>query len=204
MSEAMNRTRRTQWHKYLGFCEEYGLKPLPADPHQICTFLVSLAQQLKYSSINNYLSGIIMLHKLYVYQQDFRLDFRVVFTLRGLKRVLGNVSCRKSPRLPSDLRVMSGFVDFTELADQAVWACVVLAFRTLLRKSNLFPSGLDNSHCVRRKDITFTDWGMTLTISSSKTIQFKERSLVIPVVSAGESPLFAVHLVKEHWARSPT
>ena len=198
------KTRQGQYNKYFQFCSLFELDPLPADPHQICRFLVYLAHSLKYTSINNYLSAVVTLHKMCGYEHNFRSDFRVIFTLLGLKRVLGDTTCRKSPLLPSDLVGMSKCVDFGDDVERSVWACVVLAFRTLLRKSNLLPSGADSDHCIRRKDITFTDWGMSISVSSSKTIQFKQRSLETAVVSAPSSPLCAVTLLKDHFQRFPS
>ena len=198
MAISTHKTRRVQCRSYFEFCETFNLTSLPADAHQICRYLVYLARTLKYSSINNYLSGVIMLHKLFGYPHDFRSDFRVLFTLQGLKRVLGDTSLQKSPLMPEDLRRMVLLVNQQKPVEKAVWACVVLAFRTLLRKSNLLPSESE-SHCLRRRDITFTSWGMRVTVGSSKTIQFKERCLEIPVVSIPTSPLCAVRLVKDHF-----
>ena len=204
MASSTNKTRQAQWRKYFEFCDDFNLIALPAEAHQICRFLVYLGSSLKYSSINNYLSGVIMLHKMYGYIHDFRSDFRVLFTLQGLRRVLGDVSCPKSPLLPQDLLCISKLVVMDKDLDLAVWACVVLAFRTLLRKSNLMPNDLEGVHCVRRGDIESTEWGMNVSVGSSKTIQFKQRRLVISVVSAPSSPLCTVSLVQEHFRRSPT
>lgn len=83
---------------------------------------------------------------------------------------------------------------------QACWAAIVLCFRSLLRKSNVLPStyALDKN-ILRRSDIRFYSWGMMLTIRASKTIQFKERELQIPIFYMPSSPLCAVTLLKEHW-----
>ena len=83
-----------------------------------------------------------------------------------------------------------------------MWCCVVLAFRSLLRKSNLLPSNELHLHCVRRQDITFMSWGMMVSVLSSKTIQFWERMLEIPIVKSARSPLCAVTLLQEHFRRT--
>ena len=44
MANATRKTRHVQWKKYFVFCEDYALKPLPADAHQMCRFLLYLAQ----------------------------------------------------------------------------------------------------------------------------------------------------------------
>ena len=201
MAVSSHRTRWAQWNSYFEFCILHGLSPLPANSHQICRYIVYLARTMTYSSINNYLSGIILLHKMYGYDSSFRSDFIVIFTLQGLKRVLGATSVQKSPLLPEDLSRMSCMVNMINDFEFAVWACIVLSFRTLLRKSNLLPSD-GSTHCIRRRDLSFTSWGLNITVGSTKTIQFRERVLQIPVVAAPSSSLCAVRLLKEHLYRT--
>ena len=43
------------------------------------------------------------------------------------------------------------------------------------------------------------EWGIVVSVGSSKTIQFKERTLDIPVVLASSSPLCAVTLLCDHF-----
>ena len=204
MATSTQKSRQVQWRKYFEFCDQYHLTPLPANPHQICRFLVFLTSTLKYSPINSYLSGVILLHKMYGYAHEFRLDFRVTLTLQGLRRVLGDTSCCKSPLLPVDLHAMYKLVNLSSDFEQAVWACVILAFRTLLRKSNLIPSADQSQHCVKRKDISCTNWGLLVHIESSKTVQFKQRTLEIPVVIAPSYGLCAVSQLREHFRRTPS
>ena len=102
-----------------------------------------------------------------------------------------------------DLRRISFLVDLHNDVESATWACIVLAFRTLLRKSNLLPSGLDNLHWLQRRDVIFTSWGMCITARSSKTIQYKECQLQIPVVEVPSSTLCAVSLLKDHFSMTP-
>ena len=168
----------------------------------MCRFLVHLSTDLQYSTINNYLSGLILLHKVYGLPCEFRCDIRVQFTLRGIRRELGDQTKRKDPLLPPDLKKIQECVDFGNQTDFAVWACIVLGFRTLLRKSNLLP-GEHSIHCVKRGDVKFYKWGMTLLIRSSKTIQHKERALEIPVVRTPKSILCAVSLLEHHFMTAP-
>ena len=52
-------------------------------------------------------------------------------------------------------------------------------------------------------DVVFTADGMILEVHSTKTIQYHERVLRIPVKSIPGSPLCDVSLLKEHFARFP-
>ena len=60
----------------------------------------------------------------------------------------------------------------------------------------------DIEHLLRTKDVVFQPWGCTLTVNSSKTIQFNERSLVLPV-SWSAKPLCAASFVKDYLERYP-
>ena len=61
----------------------------------------------------------------------------------------------------------------------ACGACLVLSFRSLLRKSNLVPDSVANpiGHFIRRGALSFTEWGMEISISSSKQCNTARRYL---------------------------
>lgn len=86
-----------------------------------------------------------------------------------------------------------------------MWACVMLGFRSLLRKSNLVPtSATDLTHVLRRSDVTFTSEGLRLCVRSSKTRKRGENDLVIPVCFIKDAPWFcAASMIATHIARTP-
>lgn len=49
---------------------------------------------------------------------------------------------------------------------------------------------------LRRRDLEFTDYGFCLTLHSSKTIQYRERIVKIPVVEAPNSALCPVRWLR--------
>ena len=83
-------TRNSQWKKYITFCVDNNLVPLPAQPQTVARFLVYLARSVKYSTVNNYLSAINKLHEYYGHEGNFRDIFMVQLVLSGLKRRLGD------------------------------------------------------------------------------------------------------------------
>ena len=118
--------------------------------------------------------------------------------LQGIKRELGNSTKRKDPLLPTNLKRNHTTVDHSDPIQRAVLACIVFAFRSLLRKSNLLPDSC-NAHCLKRGDISFHQWGLTAHVISIKTIQHKERTLDIPIASAPGSILGAAELLTVHF-----
>ena len=167
-----------------------------------------LSASLKFVSIDNYLSGVILLHKLHGYKADFRADFAVHFTLSGLRRMLAAELPARPTLHVSDLMRMYLHVNLLDQDQLAMWAALVLSFRSLLRKSNVVPSSLNlqgqgDRHFLRRSSVTFHPWGMLLSVSSTKTIQFNQRVLELPITRAPGSPLCAVFWVKRHISMCP-
>lgn len=199
-------TRKSQWKKYMEFCSSHGFISLPASTLTVARFLTYLARSCKFGTINNYLSSVIVLHKYHGYPAVFRETFYIKLVVRGLRRLLGDEPCQSIPLSPEQLLQCYSTISGRDSLENASWAAVVLCFRTLLRKSNVLPDRATPPyplHIVRRKDVKFYDWGMVITVCASKTIQFKERKLEIPVFLMGHSPLCAVKLLREHISMYP-
>ena len=145
-------------------------------------FLVWLARNAKFSTINNYLSAISVLHKYYGYESDFRSSFLIKLVLQGLKRQLGVQVTHKLPFTVDQLRNMFEVFDHDDDFMCALWAVMIFCFRTLLRKSNVLPDAAGKlHHMVRRYDIEFHEWGVLVHVKSTKTLQFNEYVLDIPI-----------------------
>lgn len=121
-------------------------------------------------------------------------SFLVKCTLMGAKRLLGDKVLSADPLLPSDLMLLYGHLDFKSFHDLMFWAAVCLAFRCLLRSCHYTGS----IHHIKRNDVVFTSYGLCLTIRSSKTIQFRERELVVPVIASPGSALCPVRWLKKY------
>ena len=200
------RTKGSQWKKYLSFCSDTALVPVPTDTTMMCRFVVSLRGGLQFATIDNYVSGVLALNKLYGHNCDYiRSDFVFKSTMGGLKRIIGDPEPLRPTLSITDLLLMFLHVQLKDPSCHSMWACIALAFRALLRKSNLVPASLTTPgmHYLRRGAVCFTTWGLSIAISSSKTIQYQQRTHCIPVTSASGSPLCAVDLVREHFRNFP-
>ena len=167
----------------------------------MCRYIVHLCESVKYRTIQNYVSGVLSLNSFFGHDVKFiRSDFNFIMTMAGIRRVLGDPEPVRPTLTLAELLTMYGNVDQTSQSERCMWACVALSFRSLLRKSNLVPdsgSKLDG-HYLRRGAISFTSWGLELLISSSKTIQYGQRTHKIPITAAEGSPLCAATLVQQH------
>lgn len=199
-------TRKSQWKKYVAFCSARDLTALPASTLTVARFLTYLARTCKFTTVNNYLSSVIVLHKYHGHPAEFRNTFYIQLVVKGLRRILGDEPCQSIPLSPEQLLECYKTIDGKDSLESLCWAAVALCFRTLLRKSNVLPEQYKDpypAHIIRRRDVQFYKWGMVLTVHASKTIQFKERKLDIPVFLMKHSPLCAVKLLQEHFEKYP-
>lgn len=191
-------TKRSQWKRFLDFCHLYDLDPIPASSETICLYITFLTDQVKYTTIMNYVSSIWSLHEFLGAEPLAKNSFLVRCTLTGAKRLLGNAVLTADPLLPEDLLKIYMTLDRSDPKDLLFWVCVCLAFRCLLRKCHYTSS----PHCLKSSDVEFTSYGMCLVLNSSKTIQYKERVVQIPVVSATRSVLCPVFWLKTYMKRN--
>ena len=195
------KTKASQWKRFINFSPLIVCAASPTTPLLMCRYIVHLCASLKYSTIQNYVSGVLSLNQYFGYDvKSIRSDFNFIMTMAGIRRSFGDPEpVRPTLTLPELLSMYDG-VDKTSQSERCMWACIALSFRSLLRKSNLVPddsSSLDG-HYLRRGAITFTKWGLELLISSSKTIQYAQRTHKIPITKADGSPLCAARLLFEH------
>lgn len=187
-------TRSSQWRRYLNFCDDYNMEPVPATVDTTCLYVTYLSQSLAYSSICNYLSAVWSLHEFMGHKPLAKGSFLLSCTMKGAKRLLGDATLSADPLLPEHLGLMFGLLNFNDKRDLVFWCALCLSFRCLLRKCHFTSS----PHMLLRSHLKFTDYGILLSVVSSKTIQFHERTLEIPVVESPGSILCPVRWLRTY------
>ena len=185
-----------QLKRYFEFVDLFATErsPLPCSSERVALYAAWLARSLKYRSVINYLSGLSQFLRRSGFGGIAYDDFIIKATLRGIRRVKGDAPRQAHPLLPGMLlkifRVMTG------RPGHVAWrAAVLCSFRGLLRKSQVTMS----DSALLRRDFGIYDWGMIITVRKSKTIQYRERSLEIPVARCPDVRLCAVHWVERHF-----
>ena len=127
------------------------------------------------------------------------------YVLRGAKRYLGVSSHRKHPFTPELLLQVFPLFQLDMTLHAALWALFLAAFFNFLRKSNLVPDVANrvSSKVPLRADLVFDSHGATLHIAASKTIQYQQRSLSIPLLHIPVSPLCPVTTLRHHLRLNP-
>ena len=175
-AESTKSSYRTHRNTYFRFCASMGYDPVPVNPERLCQYTAFLARSLCVSSINLYLNVIGILHRQFGLPNPLINNWPLKTLLTGFRRSNSHPSHQKLPITPN-LNMSCSF-------DASFWAICLVAFSGMFRKSHLLPtstSAFDATKQLTKDDFQFFTWGAQLTIRWSKTIQFRERVVRIPL-----------------------
>lgn len=177
------KTYATHMRAYLTFCEKMNILPASVSEKTVALFATYLARTLKPSSIRQYINIVRLIHLEGGYKHPFKDSWLVKSTLRGIDRCKGTPVNRKQPITPQVLLAIRSKLNLTTRIDCVFWAACLLLFFGLLRKSNvLHDKSFDNTKQLCRKHfIVDTNGQIVVHVHWTKTIQFRERTLRIPL-----------------------
>lgn len=190
-------THRIQVQSYFDFCREFDLKSSNRT-HHICLYITFLARRMSFSSIRQYVSAI---NGWFISLGWSGIDYEAVeykACLNGIRRSIGDRVFQAVPLMPVDMLKMFNSMQ-SDSVSVVVRAAMLVSFRALLRVGHV----TNGSNVLKRNNFQFFDWGMKIVITKSKTIQYKERELVIPIRTLRDSELCAVCWVKRHFKQIP-
>ena len=111
-------------------------------------------------------------------------DFHLNCTLQGIRRSLGDTVNKKLPVTPSILLAIYKQLNMTAVHDANVWAACLVLFFGFLRKVSLLPTSAKSFDVAKhacRSDVTLAPEGAIRTVRCTKTIQFQQRALRVPL-----------------------
>lgn len=183
-AESTKACYKTHRKKYLAFCKDLGLCPAPASTSTICRYVAYLGRSYAFTTIQQYINIIRIIHLDLGLDNPLHNNWILHSLLKGLKRGKGAEQSAKLPINPEDLKRIHGALNLTVAEDCVFWAAILTCFFGLLRVSNV-------SSCKgpSLRDISVTGKGIIMTIRKSKTIQFKERTHIIPLPYIANHPL---------------
>ena len=200
-------TNRSQRDAYYRFCLYFGYNPVPADSRLLCRYVCFLARSLSPDSIACYINVIRIIHMECGHANPLTENWKLSTTLRGIKRAHGRPAKQKLPITPDILRILHAHLDLSLPADIAMWAACLCAFFTFFQKSTLLPKSPNRHDCVTdicRRDVSLSDSGAIITVKHTKTLQFCERTLQVPLPPVDNSILCPVNALKCLFALSTT
>ena len=173
--------------------------------HQVLArYIAFLADRLKFSSIKQYLNIVRILHQEQGLPNPLKDNYHVDLTLRGVRRVLGDKVTQKLPITPEILLRIKSQLNPQSTEEMLFWAAALAAFFGMLRRSNVLHNPPFNSEIhLRRLDVRLFKWGLALRVRWSKTIQFRDRELLIPLPAMPSHPLDPVSAILKAFSLAP-
>lgn len=192
---------------YLRFCLYFGRTPVPATSDTVVVYASFLARTLSSSSIGGYLNIVKLMHEEQGHSNPLEI-WECRMMRRGIQRKLGKPPNQKLPITPQLLVSIYSKLDCSLPMYKAFWAACLVAFFCFLRKSTLLPkslSGIDiaKSLCISDVSVQPDKSGLLLRIRHTKTIQFGQRILQLPLAAAPGSVLCPVSAVISMLASLP-
>lgn len=168
-----------------------GYPAVPASSELVCRYIAHLSEKLSYNSIPKYLNIIRLLHLECGLQNPLKDNWLMSSLLRGVKRHLGAKVTQKAPVTVTVLVDILSVLNLDRPEDCVFWAACLALFYGMLRKSNVLSptTGFVLGKHLARQDVHVNSGGVLLVIRWSKTIQYRERELPIPLPLRAGHPL---------------
>ena len=106
---------------------------------------------------------------------------------------------QKLPITTRTLRLIHSLLNLNCSIDSSFWAICLTAFFGRFRKTHLLTKSkttFDPDKQFTKSDFRFFPWGALVQVRWSKTIQFRERAICIPLPCIPDSPLCPVYAIK--------
>ena len=172
----------THERMYLTFCRDISCTAVPISTANLCRYAAYLGRTYCYSTVQQYLNVVRILHLENGYQNPMTNNFQLHTVLLGMKRVKGNYSHFKQPISPRELMQFHKKMDLANMSDLQVWCATLICFFGVLRISSVCTrtkTYIIQRSVVCRNDLTVTRNGCTLNISHLKSNQFGERKQTV-------------------------
>ena len=176
----------THRKSYLSFCRILGYSPVPATSETLSRYAAFLACSLKFQSIKQYINIIRILHAEWNPPNPMENNHQLQCLMRGIQRTHGYHTCPKAPLTPALLLKILAQLDLAKQAVCAFWAALLLMFYGMLRIGSTLckASTCDHERHLVARDVLFTRWAINVKVLASKTIQFGNRCLDLPLARA--------------------
>ena len=165
-----------------------------------------LARFLLPQSVILYLNFVGTLHKSAGFPNPLLDNWNVASVLKGIRRTYGCTRNARLPMTPQLLLRLRSRLNLSLSQHASFWATCLVAFYGMFRKYHLLPESsttFDPSKQFTRVDFLHTNYGFLLKVRWSKTIQFGQRCVDIPLVAAPSFELCPVRAILHAFHLTP-
>ena len=185
-----------QRDRFLQFCNDWQEVPVPVSVETLLLYMQFLAGEFaSVETIGNYVYGV----KLWYMTEGWEVlqfdHYLIKMMKKGLKRRLQHTPRQALPITPEILLEIRSSMDMEDPQEATYWALFLMAFFLVCRKSNLVPdkkSAFDCNKQLSRGHFKERNGALMVSMKWTKTIQFGERVLVIPILPIKGSNLCPV------------
>ena len=205
-SQNTRKAYRTHHKTYLVFCNMLGIPFVPITTLHLCMYAAYLARFLLSQSICGYLNFVGVLHKEHGLPNPLSDNWVLSTVLRGIKRVKGLPPRPKLPMTPDILSFINSQMNLRDSKQASFWTICLVSFFGFFRKSHLLPlSPKDFSPAtfLTQSDFSFSRSTVLNRVRWSKTIQFGQRVVTVPLVAIHSSPLCPVAAISHAFSLTP-
>ena len=206
-AEGTKRNHRSNLTQFMYFCTKFERPVCPTNRDTLMAFARLASLTVSFGTLKNIFSSIKFLHraKNEIYPED---DWQLESTLKALKRELSGAPLQTLPITPEILLKMYVFIDTNQPKDLASWSSFLTSFYCMLRKASAVPKSLaafnSTKELTRSKiDILAGDDTVLVLMNYSKTSQFGNKNVVIPLLRNPVPGLDPVYHLKELFQRFP-
>ena len=185
------KTYSAHFTAYSDFCGNLNIPLVPISQINLGRYIAFLSRRLSFNSVRQYLNIVRLVHLDAGLKNPLDDNWYVTSILKGVRRIKGDAPTQKLPITLDILHRVFLTINLQSSFDRAFWAACVVGFFSFFRKSNLLvPSHMlfDPSRHLCASDVQFTPNGVILTVRWSKVIQFREKTLLIPLPKIKKSP----------------
>ncbi len=166
-------------------------------------YCVFLARSLKPSSLPGYLNVVRLMHAEVGLENPLdNWGYKLLF--KGIKRLKGEPPKQKLPITLQILLEIHSKLDLSSSFLKAFWCACVVAFFCFFRKSTLLPESVSKkTQCLCMCDVSLLGKRATIVVRHSKTIQFGQRCLKLPLMAIPQSPVCPVRAISDMLVQFP-
>ena len=168
---------------------ELQLVPAPCSNLQLKRFAQWVADTPKiaaYGTVSNYVSAVKTMHKILGQSPPDTKEHMTALMFKGLRLEMLQPTKQAFPVTPEIFMAMFAYVNVLSPEQVCAWTALIFVFHLLLRKSNIVPdtqASFDATKQLPRSALTLAQNALMVNIVWSKTLQFREKELLLPLVA---------------------